>query len=77
MLQATKADPVLIAEGPAPTQKRQRLGTNRKAQRRGLDYVYLGYWVAGSQKMDYKRRFPPIEAYGPSGWTRILDLEDA
>jgi arginine-tRNA-protein transferase len=42
-----------------------------EAKRRSLPYVYLGYWVAGSQKMDYKRRFLPIEAYGPSGWVRM------
>jgi arginine-tRNA-protein transferase len=42
-----------------------------EARRRGLPYVYLGYWVAGSQKMDYKRRFQPIEAYGASGWVQM------
>jgi arginine-tRNA-protein transferase len=38
--------------------------------------VYLGYWVAGSQKMDYKRRFRPIEAYGPNGWVRLAAHEE-
>jgi arginine-tRNA-protein transferase len=47
-----------------------------EAQRRNLPYVYLGYWVAGSQKMDYKRRFQPIEAYGPEGWVRLAPLDD-
>ena len=47
-----------------------------EAQRRNLSYVYLGYWVAGSQKMDYKRRFRPIEAYGPSGWVRMSQIEE-
>jgi arginine-tRNA-protein transferase len=47
-----------------------------EAQRRNLSYVYLGYWVAGSQKMDYKRRFRPIEAYGPQGWVRLSAVED-
>jgi arginine-tRNA-protein transferase len=47
-----------------------------EAQRRNLSYVYLGYWVAGSQKMDYKRRFRPIEAYGPQGWVRLSAAED-
>ncbi|TDQ80986.1 arginine-tRNA-protein transferase [Dongia mobilis] len=40
----------------------------RQAQ---LPYLYLGYWVDGSQKMDYKRRFRPLERYGPDGWQRI------
>ena len=34
----------------------------------GKPYVYLGYWVAGSSKMDYKRRFQPLERLGPDGW---------
>ncbi len=31
-------------------------------------YVYLGYWVKGSQKMRYKGRFKPLEKLGPNGW---------
>ena len=34
----------------------------------GLPYLYLGYWVADCRKMDYKRRFRPLEALGPQGW---------
>ena len=33
-----------------------------------LSYVYMGYWVAGCSKMDYKSRFKPIEALGSEGW---------
>jgi len=39
----------------------------------GLPYVYLGYWVRGSRKMDYKGRFLPQERLMPSGWTRVED----
>ncbi len=42
-----------------------------EAQRRALPYVYLGYWIQGSSKMDYKSRFRPIEALRPNGWTRL------
>jgi arginine-tRNA-protein transferase len=41
-----------------------------RAKRMGLDYVYLGYWVRGSKKMDYKGRFLPQERLLPSGWVR-------
>jgi len=36
----------------------------------GLPHVYLGYWVKGSRKMDYKVRFTPQEHLGPKGWER-------
>ena len=42
-----------------------------RAQKLGLPYVYLGYWVEGSAKMDYKTRFTPQEHLGGSGWTLI------
>jgi arginyl-tRNA--protein-N-Asp/Glu arginylyltransferase len=42
-----------------------------RAQRMGLSYVYLGYWVRGSRKMDYKSRFLPQERLMPDGWARI------
>jgi arginyl-tRNA--protein-N-Asp/Glu arginylyltransferase len=42
-----------------------------RAQRMGLAYVYLGYWVQGSRKMDYKSRFLPQERLMPDGWMRV------
>ncbi|MBO0904632.1 arginyltransferase [Jiella sonneratiae] len=36
----------------------------------GLSYLYLGYWVEGSKKMDYKIRFQPQEHLTPKGWER-------
>jgi arginine-tRNA-protein transferase len=43
----------------------------RQAQIVGLPYVYLGYWVQGSAKMDYKARFRPLEALTRLGWERM------
>jgi arginine-tRNA-protein transferase len=42
-----------------------------RARKMGLPHVYLGYWVKGSSKMDYKRRFLPQERLLPDGWQRI------
>jgi leucyl-tRNA---protein transferase len=42
-----------------------------RAQQMGLAYVYLGYWVRGSGKMDYKSRFLPQERLTPEGWARV------
>ncbi len=43
----------------------------RAAKVKRVPYVYLGYWVRGSRKMDYKARFQPLEALGSSGWKRL------
>lgn len=40
----------------------------REALRAGLPYVYLGYWVSGSPKMDYKAGYRPMELLQPGGW---------
>jgi arginine-tRNA-protein transferase len=60
-----------------PDQAARSLGTFMvldhiaRAKRMGLSYVYLGYWVRGSRKMDYKSRFLPQERLMPDGWTRV------
>lgn len=47
-----------------------------RAQKAGLPYVYLGYWVEGSQRMAYKVRYKPLEKLGRDGWSRF-DPADA
>jgi arginyl-tRNA--protein-N-Asp/Glu arginylyltransferase len=47
----------------------------RRAAERELPYVYLGYWVAGSDRMQYKVRFRPLERLSSGGWERIGDEE--
>jgi arginyl-tRNA--protein-N-Asp/Glu arginylyltransferase len=60
-----------------PDERTRSLGTFMildhiaRAQGMGLDYVYLGYWVRGSKKMDYKSRFLPQERLMPDGWERV------
>src|ERR1700737_1967280 len=60
-----------------PSEESRSLGTFMildhiaRARRQGLPYVYLGYWIEGSKKMDYKGRFLPQQRLAPSGWLRI------
>ena len=46
-----------------------------RARSLGLPFVYLGYWVDGSPRMQYKIRYRPMERLTRSGWNRIADLE--
>jgi len=49
----------------------------RRAAEAGLPYVYLGYWVEGSQRMQYKIRYRPLERLGPAGWQRFTAPEQS
>ncbi|WP_114226668.1 MULTISPECIES: arginyltransferase [Sphingomonas] len=42
-----------------------------RAARAGLPFVYLGYWVEGSDRMAYKAQFRPMEKLGREGWQRF------
>jgi len=42
-----------------------------RAKAAGLPYVYLGYWVEGAARMQYKVRYTPLERLGPEGWERF------
>lgn len=57
-----------------PDHDRRSLGTLailwqiQEARQQGLPWVYLGYWIAQSRKMNYKTRFRPIEALIDGSW---------
>ena len=40
------------------------------ARAQGHPFVYLGYWIEGSRKMNYKNRFQPQERLTSKGWVR-------
>jgi arginyl-tRNA--protein-N-Asp/Glu arginylyltransferase len=42
-----------------------------RAARAGLPFVYLGYWIDGSDRMAYKAKFQPLEMLRPDGWVRM------
>ena len=46
-----------------------------RARDAGLPFVYLGYWVKGSPRMEYKTRYRPLEVLGPAGWRRLEDTD--
>ncbi len=39
-----------------------------EAQRRGLNWLYLGYWIKDCQKMNYKDNYQPLEYYYNHQW---------
>ncbi|MBY5932843.1 arginyltransferase [Tateyamaria omphalii] len=66
----------------APDMQRHSLGTYmildhvKIAQEANLPYVYLGYWVPGSQKMGYKSKFSGLEVYLGGRWQKMRDPEN-
>lgn len=62
-----------------PDEEERSVGTymilDHIAQAKSLElpHLYLGYWVQGSRKMDYKARFLPQERLGLDGWERVND----
>jgi len=61
-------DPDLEARSPGRFAILDHVRQARAAQ---LPYVYLGYWVRGSRKMDYKGEFRPLEQLTRAGWAPL------
>lgn len=57
-----------------PDQSSRSLGTYailymlKLAKFKDIPYVYLGYWIERSQKMNYKRNFKPLQGYIDRQW---------
>ncbi|MFC7290801.1 arginyltransferase [Hirschia litorea] len=47
----------------------------RLAKELELPYVYLGYWVKGSENMGYKSNYMPLEVCEDDEWRKLLDEE--
>lgn len=62
-------DPALHAQGLGTL---AILSQIEMARRQDMHYLYLGYWIQGHPKMDYKRRFHPLEVLHDSQW-RVLE----
>ncbi len=45
------------------------------AREMGLDYLYLGYWIAQSPKMAYKSAFQPLEIFRNGQWRTMIAVE--
>ncbi|MEL6827147.1 MAG: arginyltransferase [Pseudomonadota bacterium] len=64
-----------------PAQRQRSLGTFMildhvlHARELGLPHLYLGYWIKNSEKMDYKRRFKPLEVLEAGQWRPLQDHE--
>ena len=43
----------------------------REAQRRRLPWLYLGYWIPGCRKMEYKGQYRPLQAYQGDRWQEL------
>ena len=41
------------------------------ARGQDLDYVYLGYWIKDCDKMNYKKRYQPLEGYINDHWVLL------
>jgi arginine-tRNA-protein transferase len=44
----------------------------QQAKELGLDFVYLGYWIKDSPKMNYKANFAPLQLLTQGRWRTVI-----
>lgn len=65
-----------------PREKRRGLGTYailwqiQEAERLGLTWAYLGFWVHGAPRMEYKTRFRPSQVFRQNRWHWLAPSTD-
>ena len=47
----------------------------KEAVQSGLDHVYLGYWISGCSKMEYKANYQPMEVLVANAWLELKPEE--
>lgn len=65
-------DPAIASRSPGSYMILDQIELARQV---GLPFVYLGYWVPGSPKMDYKARFSALEVYHAGRWQQLTNPE--
>ncbi|MGY6696460.1 MAG: arginyltransferase [Roseinatronobacter sp.] len=65
-------DPAIASRSPGSYMILDQIELARQV---GLPFVYLGYWVPGSPKMDYKARFSALEVYHEGRWQQLTNPE--
>jgi arginyl-tRNA--protein-N-Asp/Glu arginylyltransferase len=65
-------DPELSADSPGSYIILDHIAIAREAC---LPYVYLGYWVPGSAKMDYKSHYRPLEIFFNGKWRDLAKAD--
>lgn len=63
-------DPAIAARSPGTYAVLAQIAAAREEGRR---HVWLGYWIPGCDKMEYKKRFRPQERATSNGWIRIAE----
>ena len=64
-----------------PNESRRSLGVYtildhiQQARAAGFGHLYLGYWISGSDKMDYKAQFQPLELLLGGEWRPYEPVE--